>query len=87
MGPGATALLRCRFTDSNPPAVIHWKKGTHPISPDNERVVLSPSGYLYIRNVSEEDAGEYHCLADNTVTEKRRRANVTVLSVNGECDV
>lgn len=81
---GSTVLLKCRFTDSNPPAIIHWKKGGHPLTPDNERVILSPSGYLYIKNVSEADEGEYHCLAENTVTEKKRRANVTTLTVNGE---
>ena len=82
---GRTALLRCRFADSNPPAILHWKKDGHPIIPDNERVILSPSGYLYIRNVSELDTGEYQCLAENTVTGKRRRSNISTLTVNGEC--
>ena len=83
MAPGATALLRCGFTDSLPPATLHWKKDGHPISPDIERVTLSPSGYLYLRNVSEEDAGEYQCLAVNGETGKTRRSNVSSLSVNG----
>ena len=84
MGLGDTALLRCRFTDSNPPAVLHWKKDGHPISPDNNRVVLSPSGYLYIRDAREGDEGEYQCLANNTVTGRRRRSNTSTLTVNGE---
>ena len=81
---GSTALLRCRFTDSNPPAVLNWKKDGHPIIPDNERVILSPSGYLYIRDVSQADAGLYQCLADNIVSEARRRTNETLLTVSGK---
>ena len=84
VGQGATALLRCHLSDSNPPAIYRWKKDGHPISPDNGRVVLSPSGYLYIRNVTETDEGEYQCLAENEVTGKSRRSRVSSLSVNGE---
>jgi hypothetical protein len=82
VGQGATALLRCHLSDSNPPAIYRWKKDGHPISPDNGRVVLSPSGYLYIRNVTETDEGEYQCLAENEVTGKSRRSRVSSLSVN-----
>ena len=81
---GSTALLPCQFNDSNPSAIVHWKKNGHPIIPDNERVILTPSGYLYIMNVTENDSGVYECLADNIVTEKTRRSNESLLTVNGE---
>ena len=84
VGQGTTALLRCHLSDSNPPAIYRWKKDGHPISPDNDRVVLSPSGYLYIRNVTDTDEGEYQCLAENEVSGKTRRSRVSSLSVNGE---
>ncbi|CAI8037888.1 Immunoglobulin superfamily DCC subclass member 4 [Geodia barretti] len=87
VGQGTTALLRCHLSDSNPPAVYRWKKDGHPISPDNDRVVLSLSGYLYIRNVTDTDEGEYQCLAENEVSGKTRWSRVSSLSVNEMLDM
>lgn len=82
--PGQTVVLQCQPPESNPPAVVHWKKDNHPITPDNDRVILTQNGYLYIKNTSDSDSGMYQCIADNSITGARRRSDMSNLLVFGE---
>ncbi|XP_047393930.1 obscurin [Sciurus carolinensis] len=58
---GATATLRCELSKAAP---VEWRKGTEPLR-DGDRLSLRQEGAvceLQIRDLAEEDAGEYLCM-------------------------
>lgn len=77
-------VLECQPPDSNPAPFINWKRDGSYLHGNDSRVVVLPTGNLYLLNVSLEDAGSYSCHAINPVTQHKRRSQPAVLTVTGE---
>ncbi|KAH9487494.1 hypothetical protein Btru_075974, partial [Bulinus truncatus] len=69
--PGHRAYLNCH-TVGYPAPKITWEKNGQSI-PNNHHFVIHRNGTLIINNIRAEDAGSYHCLADNGVSTKKTR--------------
>lgn len=63
---GESVTLECSAT-GHPAPRITWTKGDRTPVPVDPRVSVTPSGGLYIRDVAQEDSGEYACFASNSV--------------------
>ncbi|XP_023381728.1 peroxidasin homolog [Pteropus vampyrus] len=63
---GESVTLECSAT-GHPAPRITWTKGDRTPVPVDPRVSVTPSGGLYIRDVTQEDSGEYACFASNSV--------------------
>ena len=77
--PGATALkggdlkLECKVLQGNPPPVVTWFKMGKPLAGkkfEGAKVSANETGgvgvwSMWIRDVAEEDKGEYTCVAHN----------------------
>uniref|UniRef100_A0A8D2CLV2 non-specific serine/threonine protein kinase n=1 Tax=Sciurus vulgaris TaxID=55149 RepID=A0A8D2CLV2_SCIVU len=70
---GATATLRCELSKAAP---VEWRKGSEPLR-DGDRLSMRQEGAvceLQIRDLAEEDAGEYLCVCG----QERTSATLTV---------
>ncbi|XP_052084302.1 protogenin-like isoform X2 [Mytilus californianus] len=56
---GGVARFKCKI-DGIPPPIYVWKKNSLPL-PQNSRYIALSSGILQIHNISESDAGSFHC--------------------------
>ncbi len=81
---GADALLKCVSSQSNPEAVVTWRKDSQPVMTDGVHTFIMPSGNLYIVGVELGDAGLYQCIATNPVTLTTRHSVEAQLTVVGE---
>ncbi|XP_053414649.1 muscle, skeletal receptor tyrosine-protein kinase isoform X2 [Nycticebus coucang] len=62
---GLKAVLPCT-TMGNPKPAVSWIKGDSPLR-ENSRIAVLESGSLRIHNVQKEDAGQYRCVAKNSL--------------------
>ncbi|XP_063553059.1 muscle, skeletal receptor tyrosine-protein kinase isoform X1 [Gorilla gorilla gorilla] len=62
---GLKAVLPCT-TMGNPKPSVSWIKGDSPLR-ENSRIAVLESGSLRIHNVQKEDAGQYRCVAKNSL--------------------
>ncbi|XP_074251265.1 muscle, skeletal receptor tyrosine-protein kinase isoform X3 [Saimiri boliviensis] len=62
---GLKAVLPCT-TMGNPKPSVSWIKGDSPLR-ENSRTAVLESGSLRIHNVQKEDAGQYRCVAKNSL--------------------
>ena len=66
---GTDVLLGCRAPRGEPEPRIRWQKDGDPVRPD-DRVTVSETGTLRIRDSSKDDSGVYVCIAYNIGGEK-----------------
>lgn len=78
---GESVTLECSAT-GHPAPRITWTKGDRTPVPVDPRVSVTPSGGLYIRDVTQEDSGEYACFASNSVDSIHATA---LIIVQGGC--
>ncbi|XP_050617392.1 muscle, skeletal receptor tyrosine-protein kinase isoform X4 [Macaca thibetana thibetana] len=62
---GLKAVLPCT-TMGNPKPSVSWIKGDSPLR-ENSRTAVLESGSLRIHNIQKEDAGQYRCVAKNSL--------------------
>ncbi|XP_012878721.1 PREDICTED: muscle, skeletal receptor tyrosine-protein kinase isoform X6 [Dipodomys ordii] len=62
---GLKAVLPCT-TMGNPKPAVSWIKGDSTLR-ENSRIAILESGSLRIHNVQKEDAGQYRCVAKNSL--------------------
>lgn len=68
--------------NSVPSATITWQKNGVVLSSNNKKFVTKVPGVLYIKQVSENDAGEYRCVGKNHLLNKTKYSEVGHLIVN-----
>ncbi|XP_069584102.1 peroxidasin homolog isoform X1 [Ranitomeya imitator] len=78
VGEGVT--LECSATGQPQPRIT-WTRGDRSPIPTDPRITITPSGGLYIQEVSQEDAGEYTCFATNTVDTIHSTAYIIVQAI------
>ena len=82
---GDMTVLYCDPPPSKPPPTLMWKKEGLYLNPSvDSRLTIMPSGNLYIINITEEDEGNYRCVAMNPVTGAKRRSEQIMLTVTGD---
>uniref|UniRef100_A0A5S6PZJ0 Ig-like domain-containing protein n=1 Tax=Trichuris muris TaxID=70415 RepID=A0A5S6PZJ0_TRIMR len=67
---GHSVVLKCRRPAGFPGPNLRWEKGGKIVSPTSLRKMVSPTDLMVI-SVTEEDAGEYACIAWNVAGERR----------------
>ena len=78
----STVVLACEPPVGEPDPVIQWKKDNQLLDPSlDPRLVVLPTGDLYISDVLSTDSGQYQCIARNPITESRRRSQHATLTV------
>ena len=81
---GTDLVLRCLPHPSVPPADVVWMHNGETLDhASSDRLSVSQSGNLYILGVVSGDAGEYRCIARNSVTGAVRRSDKVMLTVEG----
>ncbi|XP_060838288.1 protogenin B-like [Rhopalosiphum padi] len=68
--------------NSVPLATIMWQKNGVVLSSNNNKFVTKVPGVLYIKQVNENDAGEYRCVGKNHLLNKTKYSDVGHLVVN-----
>uniref|UniRef100_A0A8C9STS3 Peroxidasin n=1 Tax=Scleropages formosus TaxID=113540 RepID=A0A8C9STS3_SCLFO len=63
---GESVTLECSATGQPHPR-ISWTRGDRTPLPTDARITITPSGGLYIQDVSEVDGGQYTCFASNNI--------------------
>ena len=66
---GTDVLLGCRPPRGEPEPRVRWRKDSDPVRPD-DRVSVSDTGTLRIRDAGTEDSAMYVCIAFNIGGEK-----------------
>ncbi|KAK2845223.1 hypothetical protein Q5P01_011882 [Channa striata] len=77
---GGVARLTCQV-HGIPEANITWQRDRHPLSTDDPRYTLLPSGVLQITGVRQTDTGLFRCIASNIANTRyshEARLSVTV---------
>ena len=82
---GETTVLLCSPPLSLPAAAVAWTRDGEvlDLADSDGRLVLAPSGNLYIVGATPADAGMYRCVATNPVTLTTRRSSHALLTVLG----
>lgn len=80
---GLTALIDCSPPYSVPPATVSWLKDSQSL-PSDRFTVLS-NGSLQIMSVENSDAGQYVCVAENSVLGISHSSSAANFSVYGKC--
>ncbi|XP_063968758.1 peroxidasin homolog isoform X1 [Lytechinus pictus] len=73
---GSTVELHCR-PQGYPLPVIQWRKDSNAL-PDDRKFLILASGTLRIVRVSQEDAGNYECIAVNKAGQRQSMAQVEI---------
>lgn len=76
---GETAVFTCRAA-GDPKPHIKWMRNSDELSVDGERYVVREDGALVITEITENDVGEYECMAESkmgTTVSRKARAIVT----------
>ena len=66
---GSDAVLECRPPRGEPEPRVRWRKDSDPVKP-SERISISETGSLKIKDARKEDSGVYVCIAYNVGGEK-----------------
>ncbi|XP_071494887.1 peroxidasin homolog [Diadema antillarum] len=73
---GSTVELHCR-SQGYPIPVIQWRKEGNAL-PDDRKFLILASGTLRIVRVSQEDAGNYECIAVNKAGQRQATAQIEI---------
>lgn len=65
------AFIPCEAPESHPAAVVTYLKNGEPLSSSSDHYRVLPSGHLHIIDVTDDDAGNYSCMAENPVSRVR----------------
>ena len=76
------AIIECSPPHSIPPATVSWLKDSQPLS--DERFTVLSNGSLYIASVETSDAGQYVCIAVNSLLSISHSSPAVNFSVYGE---
>ena len=78
---GSSTSLGCRAPSGQPEPTISWLKDDEQLrtTSSSNRVVVSESGTLEIRELRREDAGSYVCVASNEAGGRRTSPAVVVV--------
>ncbi|BES95191.1 Neogenin C-terminus [Nesidiocoris tenuis] len=82
--PGQTAHFSCRSEDAVPQPTTLWLKDQRPITHDETRMVLLPTGSLEIDDVQHSDTGVYQC--NLTSLDGFRLSNLAYLTVSQDIE-
>lgn len=81
----STVVLACEPPIGEPAPSFQWKKDNQILDLSlDPRLVVLPTGDLYINNVQTTDIGQYQCIAQNTITGSKRRSKHATLTVIGK---
>lgn len=80
----STAALMCAPPFSEPAPSIYWKKNGHKLNISDPRIIVLDSGNLYITEAQPSDAGSYQCIAQNLITQAKRRSEIATLAISCE---
>jgi len=74
IGPalGVTVELECP-AGGNPPPVVTWRRDGYTISEDRKHAIRQDGALLLIRQINDEDRGNYECEVYNGVGNSLRR--------------
>ncbi|XP_053994637.1 peroxidasin [Hylaeus volcanicus] len=79
---GGTISFTCEVA-GDPTPEIKWMRDSNEVSPDGSRYVIQEDGTLIISDATEQDTGEYECLAKSemgTTQSRKARAVITMFS-------
>ena len=80
---GGVAVLVCAPPNSAPQSDLKWtRRGSGSALPSNSRVL--PNGDLHISPLKASDAGEYRCIATNSLLGQKERGRYMTLRVSSE---
>lgn len=77
---GGTIIFTCRVT-GDPKPRIRWMRDSNEVDEDGQRYVIRNDGSLIIKDVTEQDTGEYECVASSdmgSTKSRKARALITV---------
>jgi peroxidase len=77
---GQTAVFRCRAA-GDPQPRIKWMRDSNEVPIDDGRYAVMEDGSLVINEVTEDDAGDYECVAHNDMGYAKSRAARTLVAV------
>ena len=79
---GTDAVLDCRAPRGEPEPRVRWRKDSDPLK-TSDRISISETGSLRIKDARKEDSGVYVCIAYNMGGDKE--SSPARLSVRGKC--
>lgn len=79
---GQTAVFSCKASGDPRPEIVWLQEGSPIRSESDGRITLLPDGSLRIDEIVPADAGQYACIARNSLGESRSRT--ASLAVNNE---
>ncbi|XP_076248599.1 peroxidasin [Calliopsis andreniformis] len=77
---GGTITFTCEVV-GNPTPEIKWMRDSNEVSPDGDRYIIQDDGTLVITDATEQDTGEYECLAKSEMGSTKSRSARAVISV------
>ncbi|XP_011499674.1 PREDICTED: peroxidasin [Ceratosolen solmsi marchali] len=77
---GQTAIFRCRAS-GDPQPNIKWMRDSNEIPSDDERYAFMEDGSLVINDITENDAGDYECVAHNDMGYTKSRVARTFVAI------
>lgn len=79
MRVGDTITFTCRVT-GDPTPKIKWMRDSNEVGEDGKRYVIHKDGTLVITDVTEQDVGEYECVASSDMgSTKSRKARAVIM--------
>ncbi|XP_046815214.1 peroxidasin homolog [Vespa crabro] len=77
---GDTVTFTCRVT-GDPEPEVKWMRDSNELYVDGERFLVQKDGTLVISDVTEEDTGEYECIASSDMgSTKSRKARALIIA-------
>ncbi|XP_015127264.1 peroxidasin homolog [Diachasma alloeum] len=76
---GETASFSCKVV-GDPKPKIKWMRNSDEVNPDGSRYIIKEDGTLVISDISENDVGEYECIAESkmgSIASRKARAVIT----------
>lgn len=78
---GGTITFTCRAT-GDPMPKIKWMRNSNEVDQDGKRYIIRKDGTLVITDVTEQDVGEYECVASSDMGSTKSRKARAVITVS-----